>query len=67
MKVSKGAIVVLKGEMSRGLHRLVGNMQTGGVAGRATTSDSSDRLVVRRKQVTFTSSAKGDDDLSGSS
>ena len=60
LKVSKGAMVVLIGEMFRGLYRLVGNVQAGGAAGRATISDSSDRQVVRRKRVTFASSAKGE-------
>ena len=40
LKLSKGAMVVLKGEMSGGLHRLVKNMLMNGVARGATTSDS---------------------------
>ena len=60
-------MVVLKGEMPRCLYKLVENVQTGGTAGRATTSDSSDKQVVRRKQLTFGSSAKGDNELSESS
>jgi len=46
---------------------LVGNVQTGGATGRATTSDPSRRHTVRIKRVTFASSAKGGDDLSESS
>jgi len=65
--VSKGDVVVLKGEMSRGLYRLVGNVQMGGAVGRTTASNSSERQVARRMRVTFGSSAKGCDDLSGSS
>ena len=60
-------MVVLKGEMSRGLYKLAGNVQTGGAAGTTTASDTSKRQVVRRKGVTFLSSAKGCNDLSGSS
>jgi len=60
-------MVVLKGEISKALYKLVGNVQTGGVAGSATISDSSGRQVAGRKQVTFASSTKGGDDLSGSS
>ena len=67
LNVSKGAMVVLKGEISGGLYKLVGNVQMGGVAGRTTASDSSKRQVARMKRVTFVSSAKGCDDLSGSS
>ena len=60
-------MVVLKGEMFRGLYRLVGNVQIDGAAGTATTSDSSRRQVARRKRVTFASSTKGYDDRTGSS
>ena len=64
LNVSKGAVVVLNGEMSRGLYKLVGNVQTVGAAGRTTRSDSSERQVARRKWRTFVSSARGYDDLS---
>jgi len=67
LNLSKGAMVVPKGEMSRGLHRLVGNVQAGGATGRTTTSDSSERQVARRKWVTLVSLTKGCDDPSGSS
>ena len=67
LDVSKGALVVLKGEMSRGLYRLIRNVQTGGAGGRTTTSDLSEGQVATRKRVTFVSSAKGCDNLSGSS
>jgi len=59
------SIVVLKGEMSRDLYWLVGNVQTGGATGRVTISDSSEWQVVRRKRETFTSSTKCGDDLCG--
>ena len=55
------AMVVLKGKMSRGFYRHVGNVQIGGAAGRATTSDSSGRQVIRGKQLTFASLTKGDE------
>ena len=67
LDVSKGALVVLKGEMSRGLYRLIRNVQTGGAGGRTTTSDLSESQVARRKRVTFVSLAEGYDELSGSS
>jgi len=41
LKVSKGAMVVLKAEMPEGLYKLVGNVQMGGTTRGATTSDSS--------------------------
>ena len=53
LKVSKGAVLVLKGEMSKGLYRLVGNMQMGGATKEATTIDSRKRHAARRKRVTF--------------
>ena len=65
LKVSKGAMVVLKGEMSGGLYRLVGKVQTGGAIREATTSNSSKRHVARRKRVMFASSVKGGGDLGG--
>jgi len=55
LMVSNGAMVVLRGEMSSGLYRLIGNVHTGGTAGRASTNDSSRRKVTRRKRVTFAS------------
>ena len=67
MKVSKRPIVVLKGEMSGCLYKLVANVQMGGVARRASTSNSSRRQVVRRKLVMFVSTAEGGNDPSGSS
>ena len=60
-------MVVLKGEISKGLCRLVGNLHTGGAAGSATTSDSNGRQVTGRKRVKFASLTKGGDDLSASS
>jgi len=60
-------MVVLKGEISKGLYRLVGNVQTGGAAGSATISDSSRRQVAGRKRVTLASWTKGGDNHSGSS
>jgi len=63
LKVSKGAAVVLKGEMSGGLYGHVGRVQMGGAVREATTSDLSKRHVVRRKRVTFTSSVEGGSDL----
>jgi len=64
LNVSKGVMVVPKGEMSKGLYMLVGKVQTGEDAGGTTTCDSSEREVATRKQVTFVSSANGYDDLS---
>jgi len=58
-------MVVLKGEMSRGFYKLIGNARTGGAVGGNTTSDSSERQVARRKRVTLVSSAKGCDDPNG--
>ena len=55
----KGAMVVLKRKMFRGLYRLVRNVQMGGAIGRTAISDSSGRQVARRKWVTFVSLAKG--------
>ena len=63
LKVSKGAMVVLKGEMSGGLYRLVGKVQIDGAAREATTSDSSKRHAVGRKWVTFASGVEGGGDL----
>jgi len=60
-------MIVLKGEMSRGLHRLIGDVQTSGAARRTTRSESSTRQAARRKQVTLVSLAEGCDDLSRSS
>jgi len=59
-------MVVLKGEMSRGLYKLAGNVQTSGAPGTTTVIDSSKRQVVRRKRVTFHSSAKSCNDLNES-
>lgn len=42
------------------------NVQTGGATRTASTSNSSERHIARKKRVMFTSSAKGGDDLSGS-
>ena len=67
MKISKEAMVVLKAKMFTGFNRLTRNVQTGGAAGKATTSDSRGTHVASRKRVTFASSAKGGDELSGSS
>jgi len=53
--------------MSRGLYKLIANMQTGGALERAIEIDPSERQVARRKQVTFTSSAKDGDNLNRSS
>jgi len=39
LSIFKGARVVLKGEMSRGLYRLVRDVQIGEAAGTTTTSD----------------------------
>jgi len=67
LKVSKGAIVVLKGQMSRCLYRLVENVQMGGAARGAIASDSSEKGVARRKWLMFASSIEGGRELSQSS
>ena len=67
MKVSKGVMIVLKGEMFRGFYRLVGNVQMSRAVMGAPTSDSSKRWVARRKRVMFASSVKGSGDFGGSS
>ena len=54
---------MLKGAMFRDLYRLIGSVQTGGAIGRASTSNSTGRQVERRKQVMFSSSVQGGDDL----
>jgi len=64
LNVSKGVMVVPKGEMSRGLYMLVGGMRTGEDAVGTATCDSRKRQVATRKRVMFVSSAKGYDDLS---
>jgi len=59
LKVSKGATVVLKREIiSGGLYRRVGNVHMGGTTGRACTSNSSRRKIIRRKQAMFASLVK---------
>ena len=42
------------------------NLQTGGATRTASTSNSSERQIARKKWIMFASSAKGGDDLSGS-
>jgi len=64
--VSKGSTIVLRGEMSRGLYKFIGNMQVSGAARRVSASNSSGRQVVRRKRVMFASSTEKDDDFGGS-
>jgi len=58
-------MIVLKGEMFKGLCRLVGNVQMGGATRGATISDSSRRHIARRKQVTFACSVEGGIDFGG--
>jgi len=48
LKVFKGVVVVLKGEISGGLYRPIGNVQMGGAIRGATTSDTSKRHVAGR-------------------
>ena len=67
MKVPKGSMIVLKGEIFGGLYRLVGNVQMDGAAGRASISNSSERQAARKKQVVFASSAEGGINHGGSS
>jgi hypothetical protein len=67
LKVSKGAMVVAKGKMCRGLYRLVGKVLIGEAVAEKATSDSSGTLAWKRRGVTFASSDDCGGDLGRSS